>query len=235
MYCSKCGCRIHAGENVCSNCRTVLNDTEYCGGFWGLVGRNIPEDKAVTVETIPDPDMTGTEKADISEADYSDSEPKTDTAISGTTPDSNEGTIPAPKATKKDNNRMLLLGLCVCTVFFMLLSIVQSIRLTSYKAKYMAMANENESILKNDFDGIRNELDELKRYLAKIEEENKQKEMDSEETTQPIVDTESAQQSGESQPTEEAEDSENLEENDNSENIDEEYQEAEEMEIREGE
>ena len=99
----------------------------------------------------------------------------------------------------------------------------------------MAMANENESILKNDFDGIRNELDELKRYLAKIEEENKQKEMDSEETAQPIVDTESAQQSGESQPTEEAEDSENLEENDNSENIDEEYQEAEEMEIREGE
>lgn len=232
MYCSKCGCKIHAGENVCSNCRTALKDIEYCGGFWGLVGQNIPEDKVVIVENIPDPDITGTEKSDISEEDYSNSKPKTDTRISDTTSDSNEGTTPA---TKRDNNRLLLLGLCACTVFFMLLSIVQSIRLVSYKAKYMTMANENESILKNDFDGIRNELDELKKYLAKIEQENKQKEMNSEEAAQPSDDTESTQQSGESQSTDEAEDSENLEENDYSENNDEEYQEAEEMEIREGE
>ncbi len=233
MYCSKCGCKIHAGEDVCSNCHAALNNVEYCGGFWGLVGRNIPEEKAVTAETIPTkPD---TETSDVSEAGYSDNKPKTNTTESDNTNIGKEGTTPASKAANKDNNRLFLIGLCACTVFFMLLSIVQSIRLTSYKAKYMAMANENESILKNDFDGIRNELDELKRYLAKIEEENKQKEMDSEETAQPIVDTESAQQSGESQPTEEAEDSENLEENDNSENIDEEYQEAEEMEIREGE
>ena len=59
--------------------------------------------------------------------------------------------------------------------------------------------------------------------------------INSEEAAQPSDDTESTQQSGESQSTDEAEDSENLEENDYSENNDEEYQEAEEMEIREGE
>ena len=40
---------------------------------------------------------------------------------------------------------------------------------------------------KNDFDGIRNELDELKKYLAKIEQENKQKEMNSEDFTRSIT------------------------------------------------
>ena len=234
MYCAKCGCKIQAGENVCSNCRAVLNNAEYCGGFWGLVGQNIPEEKAVTVETIPD-----TEMSDASEEGYSDNRPKTNSSKSDITPDSKEDITSTPTATNGGNNRLFLLGLCACTVFFMLLSIVQSIRLVSYKAKYETMINENDendNILKNNFDGIRKDIGELKNYLARIEQENKQEEVNSEEVAQPNDITESTQQSGDLQSTETVGDSENSEENDYSENSEEEYQEAEETEmVMEGE
>lgn len=49
MYCKKCGCKILM-EEKCPECGTDVTEVEYCGGFWGLVGKTELED-----ETAKDP------------------------------------------------------------------------------------------------------------------------------------------------------------------------------------
>ena len=39
MYCRKCGCRMPDGAVKCPDCGTDAKGNEYCGGFWGLVGK----------------------------------------------------------------------------------------------------------------------------------------------------------------------------------------------------
>jgi Sec-independent protein translocase protein TatA/RNA polymerase subunit RPABC4/transcription elongation factor Spt4 len=39
MYCKKCGCRLSSSAKVCPECGCEAT-TEYCGGFWGIVGEN---------------------------------------------------------------------------------------------------------------------------------------------------------------------------------------------------
>lgn len=50
MYCKKCGFKLTAGSRVCAECGTDNANVEYCGGFWGLVGKNENEKEGVTAE-----------------------------------------------------------------------------------------------------------------------------------------------------------------------------------------
>lgn len=38
MYCKNCGKRIITGKVKCDNCGDSVENAEYCGGFWGLIG-----------------------------------------------------------------------------------------------------------------------------------------------------------------------------------------------------
>ena len=38
MFCNNCGKKIKAGSSRCS-CGAPVEQMEYCGGFWGLVGK----------------------------------------------------------------------------------------------------------------------------------------------------------------------------------------------------
>ena len=37
MYCRKCGYKLDSDARACDECGTLVDGTEYCGGFWGLV------------------------------------------------------------------------------------------------------------------------------------------------------------------------------------------------------
>ena len=43
MYCDNCGYKLKKTDTVCPKCGNTVENAEYCGGFWGLVGEEIPE------------------------------------------------------------------------------------------------------------------------------------------------------------------------------------------------
>lgn len=51
MYCKKCGKRAPEGAEVCE-CGAKLQIDEYCGGFWGLLGKNSPSEAAQTPPAV---------------------------------------------------------------------------------------------------------------------------------------------------------------------------------------
>ena len=63
MYCSKCGYQIKKGNNKCLNCGELVDSAEFCGGFWGLVGKEISvepvEALAVQKDVIRDTEVFG--------------------------------------------------------------------------------------------------------------------------------------------------------------------------------
>lgn len=45
MFCHKCGGKLKENSKTCPECGAPVSGNEYCGGFWGLAGKNVSKSK----------------------------------------------------------------------------------------------------------------------------------------------------------------------------------------------
>lgn len=158
MYCRKCGYRLVSGEKTCQNCGEPAAFAEYCGGFWGLVGKE------------------GAGKA--SSATCREELPVTVQAISEI---KNNAGQEKTKDKKSFRNKAAKIGITamalVCSVFVILFA-VQTFRISTASKKLLeieekyAALEENYAELKEESDAATAENASLLEELDRLSDEN---------------------------------------------------------------
>lgn len=151
MYCRKCGYRLVSGEKICQNCGESAVSAEYCGGFWGLVGKEGEgTGKMASVICEEEPPMEIQPPSKIK--NHSESE----------------------KMKKKRGVKISVIACCV----FVILFAVQSFRVSMASKKMLeieekyAVLEENCIALKEEKDAASAENASLSEELDKLSDEN---------------------------------------------------------------
>lgn len=158
MYCRKCGYRLVSGEKTCQNCGEPATSAEYCGGFWGLAGKEGAgkEASAICEEEPPMEIQSASEMKNH----------------------------PEPEKTKKNRDsrnkkekRGINVPVIVCCVLLILFA-VQSFRLSKTSKKMLdmeekyALLEETYTALKEESDAVSAENASLSEELDKLSDEN---------------------------------------------------------------
>lgn len=149
MYCSNCGCKVHEDEKVCSDCGASLYSVEYCGGFWGLVGKRNQDTEYSKNQLL------FSNKEESSEDELVLKEQVIQQSKSGRVKENFD--TDQTKSTEKQPlfprdtlfTKLILIG----AILFMIISIVQSARLLymkrlcdKYESKYKVLSEANEEL-----------------------------------------------------------------------------------------
>lgn len=181
MYCNNCGCKISTGECRCPNCDTEINDIEYNGGFWGLVGQVEKESFIPEIDSI-ESDFSESVNKDICMdiLDMRDEVSDDNTRVENDTDRSfekseidkkSEGNKQSTKIKKTYTKRIILLS-CVATLL-LLLCVIQTIRAAfavnrykELKVKYDIIFQDYQSLdskyldLNQQFDEVKGKLND---------------------------------------------------------------------------
>ena len=118
MYCSYCGCKLDSTAKKCPSCGNAVR-SEYCGGFWGLVGEKEQQKSEPVVE-----------KKNAEETQSMPVGSKNEEKSAG-------------MKKKKRTSRKIVIGILLVSV---LLCIIQTVRLTVSNGKLSDMLDENQMI-----------------------------------------------------------------------------------------
>lgn len=118
MYCSYCGCKLNSTAKKCPSCGNDAR-SEYCGGFWGLVGEKEQQKSEPVVEK--------------KNAEETQSMP-----VDSKNEEKNTG-----MKKRKRTSQKIVIGILLVSV---LLCIIQTVRLTVSNGKLSDMLDENQMI-----------------------------------------------------------------------------------------
>lgn len=159
MYCKKCGCKVEIGEKKCSNCGANVQDIEYCGGFWGLVGDEEKiREKALATKTM------SIDKAPVTE-ELKPAKPRASTReyVSN---ESSPSRVSTKREEKKEKYKFFS-EICVAVLVLLLsVSVVQTFRLNSVTKK--------STIYKNEYESLKKETQKLEKVYKELKEQNEE-------------------------------------------------------------
>ena len=156
MYCSYCGCKLDSAAKKCPSCGNDAR-SEYCGGFWGLVGEK-EQQKPEPVEEKKD-----AQENQIMPVDSESKEKSND--MKKALPDN--GMLKVEK--KKQIRQKIVTGILLVSI---LLCIIQTVRLTALNRKFSDMQDENEMISQENGE-LMIEKEEAEKKNGNLESENK--------------------------------------------------------------
>lgn len=162
MYCSKCGYQIKKGNNKCLNCGELADSAEFCGGFWGLVGKEMvvkPVRELSVVKDVPR-DSSVLEKANETKRITNDGEEKK-----------------VKTQVKKKKRFPVALLLCialVCIIVGMAVGLSRKQKaLKKLEAKYVLL-EELYVDAESDNNELSSKINELEKEIESIENEEKE-------------------------------------------------------------
>lgn len=151
MYCSYCGCKLDSTAKKCPSCGNDAR-SEYCGGFWGLVGEKEPQ------KPEPAAEKKNVEETQIMPADSTNEEKSVDMekAIS------DNCIVRVEK--KKRTSQKIVTGILLVSV---LLCIIQTVRLTVSNRKISDMREKNETI-SQEYEKMLMEKEEVEKKCSEL-------------------------------------------------------------------
>lgn len=175
MYCVKCGCKINPGEKRCPDCGLEVTETEYCGGFWGLVGEE--ENKMTALQSNREHKKERTEQ--IKETDtkaVKTAEDKTTEKLNMELQERRKKELRLKRAYKE--RMQLLSGILIAVL---LICLIQTVRVSLTSGKYKKLQaeydilTENNETLHNAYTKLNKKYREIKSEYEELERQSDNK------------------------------------------------------------
>ena len=160
MYCSYCGCKLDSTAKKCPSCGNDAR-SEYCGGFWGLVGEKEPQKPELAAE-----------KKNMEETQIMSVDSRSEVKSSDMEKAFPENGIEEVEKKRKISQK-LVIGILLVSV---LVCVIQTARLTISNRKLTDIQEEKE-IISQEYGEMAEEKEEAEKKCAEllVEKENAEK------------------------------------------------------------